>query len=282
MTKRNGGNNTAINTGLNDTRARLAWSTTRRPSLVRALARKESFEKAKELVLRAYVDMLRARLVDQKAIALYKQNKSFFQIGVAGHEAIQVAAAMHFDKDLDYFFPYYRGMAFCAALGMTNETFMLNCMSKAADPNSHGRQMPMHYGEKRLHIPSQSSVVATQFLAATGCALALKLRQEDGIVYVSSGDGGCCEGDFHECLSWASKDRLPLIIVIENNEYAISTPLSDLIGAKSPFELGQGYSNLKRMEVDGTDFFESYDVMQEACSFARSGEGPVLIDAHVV
>lgn len=273
--------NTAVSNELSETRAKLAWSR-KRPSLIAALTNKESFEEARALLLSSYETMLRARLCDEKAIILYKQNKAFFQIGVAGHEGIQVAAAPAFDKDIDCFFPYYRDMAFCAALGMTNEEFMLNCMNKQGDPNSHGRQLPMHYGSRSLNIPSQSSVTGSQFPQAAGVALAIKRKREPGIVYVSGGEGACAQGDFHESLNWATREKLPLVYVIENNAYAISVPLSEQFGAESIAAVTSGFESLKQFEVDGTDFFASYDSMQAACEWARSGNGPVLVEAHVV
>ncbi|RMG43500.1 MAG: tungsten formylmethanofuran dehydrogenase, partial [Candidatus Dadabacteria bacterium] len=233
-----------------------------------------------EQILRAYHEMLRARLVDQKTIVLYKQNKCHFQIGVAGHEAVQVATGNIMRAGVDWFYPYYRDMALCATLGMTNEEFMLNAMNRQDDPNSHGRQMPMHYGHKELRIVNQSSPTGTQFLQAVGCALGLKRQGLDQAVYVSAGEGTCSQGDFHEALNWASREKLPVIFVIQNNKYAISVPIKEQL-AGNVYDIAAGYKNLKRYSIDGTDYFESYEAVAEAYSRARAGEGPALIEAHV-
>lgn len=234
-----------------------------------------------EQLLKAYTEMLRARLVDEKAIVLYKQNKCHFQIGVAGHEAVQVAASHVFRPGRDWFYPYYRDMALCAGLGMTNNEFMLNAMNKQADPNSHGRQMPMHYGHKELRIVNQSSPTGTQFLQAVGMAVAVKSQKLEEVVYCSTGEGACAQGDFHEALNWASRDKLPLIMLVENNDYAISVHISEQLAGGSVAKLTAGYENLARYEIDGTDYAGSYQVIREAYARALRGEGPALIEAHV-
>ena len=232
-------------------------------------------------LLSAYRTMLRARLCDLKTITLYKQNKCHFQIGVAGHEAVQVAASQILRSKKDWFYPYYREMALCAGLGMSSAEFMLNAMNKADDPNSHGRQMPMHYGHKNLRIVNQSSPTGTQFLQAVGCAHGAKLKKLDEVVYVSSGEGTCSQGDFHEALSWAAREKLPVIFMIQNNNYAISVHISEQLGASSVYAMTAGYENLARFTVDGTDFVASREVFQRAFDNARSGKGPALIEAHV-
>ncbi len=225
--------------------------------------------------------MLRSRLCDEKIITLYKQNKCHFQIGVAGHEAIQVAAvhAMHPGKD--WFYPYYRGMAIAAALGMSNEDMMLMALNKEDDPTSHGRQMPMHYSSPDLHIVSQSSPTGTQFLQAVGTALAIRKSGDDAVVLVSAGEGTCSQGDFHEALNWSSREKLPIIFLIENNGYAISVPISEQIAGESLYKLTAGYPDLARFEVDGSNYIESFEATHAAATYARSGKGPALIEAHV-
>lgn len=234
-----------------------------------------------ELLVECYEQMYRSRQIDLKIITLYKQNKCHFQIGVAGHEAIQVAIAKVLRPGVDWFHPYYRGMALCATLGMTDEEFMLMSMNKEDDPTSHGRMMPMHYGHKDLNIVAQSSPTGTQFLQAVGCAHGAKYKGLDEVAYVSSGEGTCSQGDFHEALSWASREKLPVLFCIENNGYAISVPVHEQLGAKDIYSLTAGYENLKRYSVDGTDIVECLKVAQEAFAHMRSGKGPVLIEANV-
>lgn len=234
-----------------------------------------------EQLLRAYKEMVRSRLVDEKAIVLYKQNKCHFQIGVAGHEAVQVAAGQVFRANKDWSYPYYRDMAYCAALGMTNEEFLLMTMNKQDDPNSHGRQMPMHYGHKGLRIVNQSSPTGTQFLQAVGCALGAKLKGLDEVVYVSAGEGTCAQGDFHEALNWAAREKLPVIFLIQNNEYAISVHISEQLAGQSVAKLARGYENLESHDIDGTDFVGSFAILKNAHARALRGEGPTLIEARV-
>lgn len=244
-------------------------------------ARKKLTSLPPEQLLKAYREMLRARLVDEKIITLYKQNKCHFQIGVAGHEAVQVAAAQVFQAGKDWFYPYYRDMALCAALGMTDQEFMLNAMNKADDPNSHGRQMPMHYGHKGLNIVNQSSPTGTQLLQAVGCALAIKRKGLEEVVYVSAGEGTCAQGDFHEALNWAAREKLPIIFLIQNNDYAISVHISEQLAGQSVYKIAQGYENLDCYEIDGTDFVKSFETVEQAYTRALNKGGPSLIEAHV-
>ncbi|RME61265.1 MAG: tungsten formylmethanofuran dehydrogenase [Candidatus Dadabacteria bacterium] len=257
-----------------------------------APAKKSSKRRASSLTLKgitltkkelfwAYREMLRARLCDEKIIVLYKQNKCHFQIGVAGHEAVQVAASMIFKPGVDWFYPYYRDMALCAGLGMSTEEFMLNAMNKDADPNSHGRQMPMHYGSKELHIVSQSSPTGTQLLQAVGCAMASKKTGKKDVTYVSIGEGACAQGDFHEAINWAAREKLPVVFLVENNTYAISVPIWEEITGESVYKITAGYEGLAREEIDGTDIFESYKAFKKAYQRAKRGRGPTLIEAKV-
>jgi 2-oxoisovalerate dehydrogenase E1 component len=234
-----------------------------------------------KFLLWSYRTMVLARLLDEKSIVLYKQNKSHFQISCAGHEAVQVAASKIFRVKQDWFYPYYRDMALCVGLGMTAEELMMNAINRVGDPNSHGRMMPMHYGHKNLRIVPQSSPTGTQFLQAVGCALGAKMKKCDEVVYVSAGEGTCAQGDFHEALNWASRDKLPVVFLIENNNYAISVHISEQLAGQSVARLGSNYENLFSCEVNGSDIRESFAVLRMAHDKARSGEGPSLIEAHV-
>lgn len=257
-------------------------SKTSKKAPARKTSRQHSRAKAdKELTLAAYKSMMLARLLDEKSITLYKQNKCHFQISCAGHEAIQVAAAHVFRPGQDWFYPYYRDMALMVALGMSPEDLMMNAMNKEADPNSHGRMMPMHYASVPLRVPPQSSPTGSQFLQAVGCALGAKLKGLDEVVYVSAGEGTCSQGDFHEALNWASREKLPVIFVIENNNYAISVHISEQLAGKTVATIAKNYEHLHTAEVDGCDLFASIDALKVAHERARKGVGPSLIEAHV-
>ncbi len=226
--------------------------------------------------------MVYSRFLDEKMLILLKQGKSFFHIGGSGHEAAQLAAAQVMRKGEDWSYPYYRDSAFCLGVGMTPREQLLCFLARAEDPNSSGRQMPMHYGHKELRIVSQSSPTGTQLLQAVGCALAIKMEGKKEIVYVSAGEGTTSQGDFHEALNWSSRDKLPVIFHIEDNKWAISVHIKNQTSGGSVYDISAGYKNLARFNVDGTDFFESHLAFQKAAERARRGKGPSVIVTDVV
>ncbi len=235
----------------------------------------------KKQVLEVYNKMLLSRKLDEKMLILLKQGKSYFHIGASGHEAAQMAAAVLIRPGEDWSFPYYRDGAYCLGLGMTSKEQLLNFLAKADDPNSGGRQMPQHFGHKKLRIVSQSSPTGTQFLQAVGCAVTCIMEKEKNIVYVSAGEGTTSQGDFHEALNWASNARAPVIFHIQDNEYAISTHRSEQM-ADSVYAMTSGYKNLARYNIDGTNFFESNLAFKQAIERARKGKGPSVIVSNVV
>lgn len=235
---------------------------------------------AAELVA-AHRTMLTTRRLDEKMMILLKQGKSFFHIGASGHEAVQIAAAAAMTPGKDWSYPYYRDLAFCLQTGMTPEEVLLCFLSKADDPNSGGRQMPAHYGHRDLRIVSQSSPTGTQYLQAVGCALGAKLEKTDEVTYVSSGEGTTSQGDFHEALNWASRERLPVIFCVQDNKYAISVHISQQT-TTTVHDLCAGYVNLRRYQVDGTDILASFEVMKDAVEGCRKGLGPAVVVADVV
>jgi len=243
------------------------------------LARLHGF--TKKQVLEVYNKMLLSRKLDEKMLILLKQGKSYFHIGASGHEAAQIAAAVLIRPGEDWSFPYYRDGAYCLGLGMTSKEQLLNFLAKADDPNSGGRQMPQHFGHKKLRIVSQSSPTGTQFLQAVGCAVTCIMEKEKNIVYVSAGEGTTSQGDFHEALNWASNARAPVIFHIQDNEYAISTHRSEQM-ADSVYAMTSGYKNLARYNIDGTNFFESNLAFKQAIERARKGKGPSVIVSNVV
>ena len=237
---------------------------------------------SKKQLLEIFANMARSRYLDEKQLILLKQGKGFFHIGGAGHEAAGMAAALAFKPGFDYAYPYYRDQAFCLGWGMTSKDHLLAFLAKEDDPSSSGRQMPQHYGHKSTNLVSQSSSTGTQFLQSVGAAFALKRNNENAVVYVSAGEGTTSQGDFHEALNWASREKAPVIFHIENNHYAISVPIENQTAGASIYKISSGYDNLSRYNVDGTNFFETHLAFKNAIERARKGKGPSLIESDVV
>lgn len=239
---------------------------------------------SKDDLLKVLKLMVTARNVDSKALNLLRQGKTFFHIASSGHEAVQVAIGLSLNPKEDWLFPYYRDLGTVLTAGVTPEEVFLGTFAKATDPASGGRQLPVHWGSKKINLPSQSSPTGTQFLQAVGAALANLKKGNKNIAYVSSGEGTTSQGEFHEAVNWASREKIPVLFVIQNNKYAISVPVSAQSGGKdhSIAEMMAGYDNLLRMKIDGTDFFQAYEKIQEAIQYIRSGKGPALIEAEVV
>ncbi len=237
---------------------------------------------SKESLLKAYRNILTARFVDSKILVLLKQGKVFFHIGGSGHESAQTAFGLALKPGTDWAYPYYRDMAFSLQFGYSIEEVMLEALHRVGGPSSAGFSMPFHYGHKQWRIVSQSSPTGTQFLQAVGTALGAKKEGKDEVVYVSSGEGATSEGEFHEAVNWASREKLPVVFLIQNNKFAISVPVSDQTAGGSVYEMTSGYHGLNRFAVDGCDFAAVYNVAVEAVRRARSGEGPSLVEADVV
>jgi 2-oxoisovalerate dehydrogenase E1 component len=248
-----------------------------------------------ETLLGMYRTMLASRRVDDREISLKRQNKIFFQISGAGHEAIQVALAAHLRSGSDWFYFYYRDRAFALALGQTPLDHLLQAVGAEADPASGGRQMPAHYGDVRYRIVSTSSPTGTQFLQAVGSAEAgwrakrlpelraqMEAFEDDEIVVVCTGDGTTSEGEFWEALNSACNMKLPVLFLVEDNEYAISVPVEVQTAGGSISKLLTGFPDLKILNCDGTDVVDSYLTAGEAVAWCRSGKGPALLHAKTV
>jgi 2-oxoisovalerate dehydrogenase E1 component len=261
----------------------------------------------REQLVEFYRLMYLSRRTDDREIVLKRQQKIFFQISCAGHEALLVAAGMAMRPGYDWFFPYYRDRAICLALGNTVEDQLLQAVGAVDDPASGGRQMPSHWSSTKLHIVTPSSATATQCLHAIGCAEAGRYfsrhpeavgkRPEGGwgdyrdfkdvtfhgdeVTYVSIGEGSTSQGEFWESLNTASNGKLPAVYVVEDNEYAISTPVEANTPGGNISRLIANFPNFHFEEVDGTDPLASYAAMVRAVAYARSGQGPALVHGHV-
>ncbi len=236
-----------------------------------------------EQLIRAFRIMHTARRLDDREMALKRQNRIFFQISGAGHEAVQVAAGMILRPAEDWVYPYYRDRALCLTLGVTPYEMLLAAVGAADDPASGGRQMPSHFSQAHYRIVSASSPTGTQFLQAVGCAEATRYEHSarGEITLVAGGDGSTSEGEFWEALNAACLKSLPVLFLIEDNGYAISVPVECQTAGGNISALVAGFPGLFHREVDGTEFLASYKVLAEAAGYCRAGRGPALIHAHV-
>ncbi len=230
----------------------------------------------------AYKFILMTRLMDDRTENLIKQGKAAFLISGSGHEAVQVAAAMAMKPGKDWFYTYYRDDALGLTLGLTVEEILQHRLGRATDSFTGGRQMPTHLGSKKLRMPTASSPTGSQYLQAVGTALSSFLRNSDEVVYVSGGEGSTSQGEYFEAVNWATRKKLPVIFLIQNNKFAISVPVEDQAAGGSIFKACSGFEGLNKFHIDGTDFLESYGTAKEAVRLAREGYGPSLIYADVV
>ena len=251
----------------------------------------------------AYRFMYMSRRVDDREILLKRQQKVFFQISGAGHEALSVAAGLALKPAYDWFYPYYRDRGLCLALGATPYEMLLGAVGAADDPGSGGRQMPSHWAFKHLNVVSQSSCTGTQVLQAVGCAEAGRyfsrfpnsvkkvegdyrefkdvMFRGDEVVYVSLGDGTTSQGEFWESMNAAAMLKLPLLVCVQDNDYAISVPVEAQTAGGNISKLVANFPNFHFDEFDGTDVIASFAALHRAIDHIRSGQGPAFLHGHV-
>jgi 2-oxoisovalerate dehydrogenase E1 component len=257
----------------------------------------------RETLIRIYRTMFLSRRLDDREIQLKRQNKIYFQISSAGHEAVTAAIGLLLRPGVDWCYPYYRDRALCLMLGVTPLETLLQAVGAKDDPASGGRQMPSHWGHPKWNIVSKSSCTGTQFVQAVGAAETTLYYQNhpkaltqakkaplgqyvshdaSEIVYVSAGDGATSEGEFWESLNAACAKKLPLLYLIEDNGYAISVPVEVQTAGGNISKLVRDFPGLHVAEFDGTDPLESYAAAKEAVDYVRQRRGPALLHAHVI
>ncbi len=259
---------------------------------------------SREQLIEAYRIMYTSRRLDDREILLKRQQKIFFQISGAGHEAVGLAAGFALKSGYDWFYPYYRDRSLCLALGATPLDMLLMAVGAAADPQSGGRQMPSHWSFPKLNVVTQSSPTGSQILQAVGCAeggryfatrpQAAKKSEgdyrqfkdvkfhSDEVTYVSLGEGASSEGEFWEAMNTASNRKLPVLFVVQDNGYAISVPVEVQTAGGNISRLVAGFPNFHFEEIDGTDPVGSYAAFARAVAYCRAGEGPGFVHAHVI
>jgi 2-oxoisovalerate dehydrogenase E1 component len=237
-----------------------------------------------EFLIRAFRLMYTSRRIDDREILLKRQDRIFFQVSGAGHEAAQVAAGLALRPGHDWSYLYYRDRALALALGVSPYEMMLQAVGAAIDTASGGRQMPSHWSDPARHIVSSSSPTGTQYLQAVGCAEAIRFQTpaSNAVVLVSSGEGATSEGEFWESINAVCLLKLPVVYLIQDNGYAISVPKEFQTPGGNISHLLSAFPHLHRIEVDGTDFAASYTAMTEAVAYARAGNGPAVVHAHLV
>ncbi len=237
-----------------------------------------------DFLIRALRLMYTSRRIDDREVLLKRQNRIFFQISAAGHEAAQIAAGLAVRPGYDWVYPYYRDRGIALALGVTAYEMMLQGVGAADDPASGGRQMPSHWSDPKRNLVTSSSVTGTQFLQAIGCAEALRYLhpQSDRIALVSAGEGATSEGEFWESINAACLRRLPVVYLIQDNGFAISVPKEFQTPGGNISQLLSGFPGLLREQVDGTDFIATYRALQRAVEHCRQGNGPAFVHAHLI
>ena len=237
-------------------------------------------ELSSELKREMYWMMLLSRRLDERAWVLHRQGKIAFHISGIGQEAAQVGAAFAIKKGEDWVTPYYRDLALLVSLGLTPEEFMLSLMGKAGEPSSGSRQMPSHFGLRRVNVVSHSAPVATQAVHAAGIGLAMKIKKEKKVVITTIGEGSTSQGEWYEAVNWAAIHKLPVIFIVENNQYAISVPPEMQMAVKNAAEKACGLG-LPGQTFDGNDMFGFYKLISELADSARNGNGPALVEAQM-
>ena len=238
---------------------------------------------SREEVKKWYALMHLGRVIDDKAPNYLKQGLGWsYHAPCAGHDAIQLALGLTFRPGRDYLFPYYRDLTTCLAAGLTAEEILLNGMSKATDVASGGRHMSNHFSKPSIGIQNVSSCVSNHSQHAAGLARAIKTYREEAIVFCSIGESSTSEGYFSEAVNGASREKLPVVFVVQDNGYGIAVPKSDQTANLYASDNFSGYKNVKIIHCDGLDVFDSFRAMREAVAFVRTGAGTAIVHARCV
>ena len=235
---------------------------------------------SKETPLEMYRVMLLSRRLDERAWVLHRQGKIAFHISAIGHEAAQVGAAFALQRGVDWVVPYYRDLTLLLAMGLTPREFALGLMGKKGEPSSGARQMPSHWSLRRANVVSHSSPVATQTPHASGIAWGIKMRGDTAVVLTTIGEGSTSQGEWYEGVNWAAVHKLPVIFLVENNDYAISVRQERQMAVAGVADKAAGLG-LPGVSVDGLDALATHEAVGQAVDRARQGGGPTVVEARV-
>lgn len=230
--------------------------------------------------------MVKSRVLEERLIRMYKQSDGYFWIGGPGEEAFNIPLGLMIKKgsgkDYDYMHLHYRSSAIMLALGMNPIDSLRQMKNVATDPFSAGRNFSNHYSKSEWNVVPVSSTIETQYLTAIGTAIAQKRHGGDALTIVNGGDAGTAEGDFASCLVWSTRpqNELPMLIIVTNNGWGISTAACTQHGDKNIADRGKAFG-MKTMQVNGNDVEESYFALKEAMAYIRKERKPVLLEAKV-
>ncbi|MCM2277508.1 MAG: thiamine pyrophosphate-dependent dehydrogenase E1 component subunit alpha [Oligoflexia bacterium] len=247
---------------------------------------KSKFRLKTEQLTRIHDLMVKARVLEERLIRMYKQNDGYFWIGGPGEEAFNIPLGLQvkkgMGKDFDYLHLHYRSSGIMTAMGMEPVDALRQMKNVASDPFSGGRNFVNHYSRREWNVVPGSSTIETQYLSAIGTAIAQRRHGGTGLTIVNGGDAGTAEGDFASCLVWASRPgfELPLLIIVTNNQWGISTPASTQHGEKRVADRGKAFG-IRTATINGNDVEESWFALEEAMSYIRRERKPFLLEANV-
>ena len=255
-----------------------------RPTLVQRTAEGRSLPR--ELLVRIHDLMVKARALEERLIQMHKTGDGYFWLGGPGEEAFNVPLGLLIKKGegpaYDYLHAHYRQSATLLAMGEPPIGALRQMKSTVNDPYSGGRNFVSHFAIKKWNVLPVSSPIEVQYAMAPGTARAQKRHGGDGITIVTGGDAGTAEGDFASCLLWSSRpgNELPVLIIVTNNQWGISTAASTQLACKNISDRGKAFG-MRTRTIDGNDPVTAYLELEEAMAYVRKERKPFLLEAAV-
>ncbi len=254
--------------------------------LVKVAGPSSQFRLSADQLVKMHDEMVKARVLEERLIKMYKQSDGFFWIGGPGEEAFNVSVGLQIHKGQgpkhDFLHLHYRSLAILTTMGMEPLGALRQMKNVAADPHSGGRNFGNHFSIRKWNVAPISSTIETQYQTAIGTGIAQLREGGKGLTYVNGGDAGTAEGDFASCLVWSSRpgNELPIMMVVTNNEWGISTPANTQHGDKRIADRGKAFG-IRTAWVNGNDVEEAYFMVKEAMDYVRTERKPFLLEAQV-